>query len=287
MKIDIFTPLAIHELGQRPNQEDSIWPAKGEATRDDRLFLVCDGMGGHERGEVASQMVCQALGRWFRRNTSPDTPFSDDMLRSALEYAYTELDTVDSNSPRKPGTTLTLLYLHRGGITAAHMGDSRIYHISPSSGSIKYISRDHSVAFELFQSGEISYEEMLAYPQKNVITRVMMPGEDSRNRPDIVHITDVVAGDYFLLCSDGLLEQMSDKELLDIFCSGGTDEEIRRYLIESTARNHDNHSAYIIHVRQVTLPDDEEDTLTNEEPKARCNQLNIIPRQYTKEITGQ
>lgn len=287
MKIEIYTPLAIHELGQRPNQEDSIWPAEGEASREDRLFLVCDGMGGHERGEVASSTVTNALGRWFRKNTSHNAPFSDDMLRSALEYAYTELDTIDSDSQRKPGTTLTLLYMHSRGITAAHIGDSRIYHVSPSSGSIKYISRDHSVAFELFQSGEISYEEMLAYPQKNVITRVMMPGEDNRVRPDIVHITDVATGDYFLLCSDGLLEQIGHKELLDIFTCGDTDEEIRRYLINATSQNHDNHSAYIIHVRQVTLPDDEEDTLTNEEPTSRCNQLNIIPKQYTKELIGQ
>ena len=279
MVFDIYTPMPIQELGQRLNQEDSIWPPIGKATAEDRLFMVCDGMGGHDNGELASATVCNALGLWFRKNVNPDAPFNDDMLRSALEYAYCELDALDNGSARKPGTTLTLLYLHKGGITAAHMGDSRIYHIRPGEG-IKYISRDHSVAFELFQSGEITYEEMLAYPQKNIVTRAMMPGEDNRSRADIIHITDVAAGDYFLLCSDGLLEQLANKEILDIFSSGGSDEEIRRYLIDITANNHDNHSAYIIHVRKVTLTDDEEDTLTNEEPKSRYNQLNIIPKEY-------
>ena len=279
MKIDIYTPLAIQELGQRPNQEDSIWPPQGQATREDRLFVVCDGMGGHEHGEMASQTVCRALGRWFRKNVNADVRLTDEMLRSAIDYAYTELDALDSSDARKPGTTLTLLYLHKGGITAAHIGDSRIYHIT-AQGELKYISRDHSVAYELFQSGEMTYEEMLAYPQKNVITRAMMPGEDNRARPDIIHITDVRAGDYFLLCSDGLLEQLGHRELADIFASGGTDEEIQRYLVKITASNHDNHSAYIIHVRQVALPDDEEDTLTNEEPTARCNQLSILPKRY-------
>lgn len=279
MKIDIFTPLAIHELGQRPNQEDSIWPPQGQATREDRLFVVCDGMGGHEHGEAASMAVSEALGLWFRKNANPEVRLTDEMLRSAIDYAYTELDKLDCSNARKPGTTLTLLYLHKGGITAAHIGDSRIYHIT-GQGELKYISRDHSVAYELFQSGEISYEEMLSYPQKNIITRAMMPGEDNRTRPDIIHITNVSPGDYFLLCTDGLLEQLGHRELADIFASGGTDEEILRYLIKITASNHDNHSAYIIHVRKVTLPDDDEDTLTNEEPTARCNQLNIIPKEY-------
>ena len=279
MIFDIYTPMTIQELGRRLNQEDSIWPLIGKATAEDRLFMVCDGMGGHENGELASATVCDALGLWFRKNVNPDDLFNDDMLRSALEYAYRELDALDNGSARKPGTTLTLLYMHKGGITAAHMGDSRIYHIRPGEG-IKYISRDHSMAFELFQSGELTYEEMLAYPQKNIITRAMMPGEDNRSRADIIHITDVAAGDYFLLCSDGLLEQLGNKEITNIFSSGGNDEEIRRYLTDITAGNLDNHSAYIIHIRKVTLADDEDITLTDEESKSRYNQLNIIPKEY-------
>ena len=160
MKNSLYPPLSIHEIGQRTNQEDAI------AQWDNRLFVLCDGMGGHEKGEVASQTVCQSLVKWFENNIK-DNSFSDDLFLAALEQAYSELDTFDNVSLRKMGTTLTLLYIHSEGITAAHMGDSRIYHIRPNVG-VLYQSRDHSLAFDLFQSGEISYEEMMNFTQKKI-----------------------------------------------------------------------------------------------------------------------
>ena len=198
MKISIFPPLSIHEIGQRPNQEDNI------AQWNNRLFVLCDGMGGHEKGEVASQTICQTLVKWFEEHVNPDNTFTDDQLRNALEYAYQQLDQYADGNPRQMGTTLTLLYIHTRGITAAHIGDSRIYHIRPFSppklGGVRdslnegilYQSRDHSLVFDLFQAGEISYEEMQNFTQKNVITRAMTPGEDNRMRPDIIHITDII-----------------------------------------------------------------------------------------------
>ena len=212
MKITIHQPLYIFEIGQRANQEDCLYPTGEKATSEDRLFVLCDGMGGHEHGEVASQTVCKALGNWFSDNMAPSQPLTDNQLLAALEYAYNALDTKDNGGIKKMGTTLTLLYIHRCGVTCAHIGDSRIYHIRPQSsspsgrlgGAILYQSRDHSLVFDLFQSGEISHEEMETFPQKNIITRAMQPGEENRMRPDIVHITDVQPGDYFYMCSDGM-----------------------------------------------------------------------------------
>ena len=270
MKIAIFPALSIHEIGQRPNQEDSI------AQWDNRLFVLCDGMGGHEKGEVASQTVCQSLVKWFEEHINPDNPFTDDQLRNALEYAYQQLDQYADGNPRQMGTTLTLLYIHRQGVTAAHIGDSRIYQIRPGGGLL-YQSRDHSLVFDLFQAGEITYEEMAAYPQKNIVTRAMTPGEDNRMRPDIIHITDIQPGDYFYMCSDGMLEQMSNDELLMIFSSDAADEEKRKKLIEATVNNQDNHTAWLIHIKDVVKEDGDEN-LENEEPTARCNALNIIPK---------
>lgn len=274
MKIEIYPPLSIHEVGQRSNQEDSLWPSSDGEAVGEHLFVVCDGMGGHEHGEVASRTVSQALGQWFKHHAAPKEELTDDQLRDAIEYAYTELDRHDSESQKKMGTTLTLLYIHARGITAAHIGDSRIYHLRPEEG-LRYLSRDHSVAFELMQSGEISYEEYLRYPQKNIITRVMMPGEDNRSRPDIVHITDVEAGDYFYLCSDGMVEQMSDEELMNIFAADATDEEKRDYLVRDTSSNSDNHSAWIVHIRSVEHEEGDE-IGDNEEASSRCNALNVI-----------
>ena len=269
MKIEIYPPLCIHELGQRANQEDAI------AQWDNRLFVLCDGMGGHEKGEVASQTVCQSLVKWFEGNIKDDF-FSDDQLREATEYAYTELDKFDDNSLRKMGTTLTLLYIYNSGVIAAHIGDSRIYHIRPNE-TILYQSRDHSLVFDLFQAGDISYEEMFIHPQKNIITRAMSPGKDNRNRPDIIHITDVRPDDYFYMCSDGMLEQMTNEELLSLFSLDTSDDDKQKQLIESTANNKDNHSAWLIHIQDVVHEEGDEQ-LVNEEPTARCNAINIIPK---------
>jgi protein phosphatase len=281
MKISLYTPLSINEIGQRDNQEDTIIQWKN------CLFVLCDGMGGHEHGEVASQTVCNSLVTWFDLKDNPNS-LSDDQLRDALEYAYQQLDKYADDNPRQMGTTLTLLYIHAQGVTAVHMGDSRIYHIRPYSppesggvrGGLKsgllYQSRDHSLVFDLFQSGEITYEEMDNYAQKNVITRAMTPGEDNRMRPDIIHISDIQPGDYFYMCSDGMLEQMSNNELVDLLSSDATDDRKRQQLIAATSMNQDNHSAWLIHVKDVVMEEGDEQ-LQNEEQTSRCNVLNIMP----------
>lgn len=278
MKIELYPPLSIYEIGQRANQEDAI------AQWDNRLFVLCDGMGGHEKGEVASQTVCQSLVKWFEENIKDDT-FTDDQLRDALEYAYTELDKYDDGSPKKMGTTLTLLYIHGKGVTAAHIGDSRIYHIRPSKldEGVLYQSRDHSLVFDLFQAGEISHDDLATHPQKNIITRAMTPGANNRTRPDIIHITNIHPEDYFYLCSDGMLEQMSNDELVSLLSSNATDEEKHQKLIDVTINNKDNHSAWIIHVKSVTKELGDE-SLANEELTARCNVINLIPKTIQDDV---
>ena len=123
MKISLYPPLSIHEIGQRTNQEDSI------AHWDHHLFVLCDGMGGHEKGEVASQAVCQSIVKWFEQKINTNKAFTDDLLREAIEYAYQQLDLFADGSPCPMGTTLALLYIYEHGVCAAHIGDSRIYHI--------------------------------------------------------------------------------------------------------------------------------------------------------------
>jgi serine/threonine protein phosphatase PrpC len=286
MIIKIFQPQAIHELGKRENQEDTIYPKLGSATISDRLFIVCDGMGGHEKGEVASQTVCSALSEYINNNSKVDEPLSDYTFTVALEYAFSKLDEKDSQSIKKMGTTLTFLCLHRGGCTVAHIGDSRIYHIRPSESRLLYKSRDHSLVFDLYQAGEISYDEMKTSPQKNIITRAMQPGEDNRVKADVVHITDIQAGDYFYLCSDGMLEQMDDDELVSILHGKTSDEAKRNQLIAATADNSDNHSAYLIHVENVEKERGDE-TQPNDEATTRCNALNIHPQMMVNQSDVQ
>ncbi len=267
MKYLLNTPLAIHELGQRQNQEDSIYPAYGQADAGQRLFILCDGMGGHSHGEVASGIVCQEVSKFVQQVASPNRAFPDAMLTAAMESMYNVLDANDDGSGKTMGTTMVFVYFHPGGVMAAHVGDSRYYHIRPSTHEILYRSRDHSLVTELYEAGEIKLDEMATAKGKNVIMRAVMPNKEERAMPDIVHIKDVQPGDWFYMCSDGMLEQMSDEEILNIFSNEAlTPEQKRDCLLAATEGNHDNHTAYLIRVEAVehdavdaAAPDDEQE----------------------------
>lgn len=269
MEITILQPQVIQELGNRSNQEDSVFPKQGEATENDRLFVLCDGMGGHENGEVASQLVCDVLPGYIRAHWNGGC-FPDGLLQDALNEVNSRINEYPSESIRKMGTTLTFLCIHQGGVFMAHIGDSRIYHIRPSEHLIIYKSRDHSLAYDLYMAGEIKYEELATY-KKNVITRAIMPGQEKPFKADIAHTTDVKPGDYFLLCSDGLLENMSDEELINLLCSDLGNEQKREHLIEKSKDNKDNHSAILVQISEVAKT--EEESYINDETTNRSNAI--------------
>lgn len=252
-KVSAYT---IWEQGPRPRQEDSIFPAHKGTTSDDRLFLVCDGMGGHSAGDVASSTVCAALSSSVLASCDAEGEFTDDIFEAALSAAYDALDSKDDGSPKKMGTTLTFLKLHKAGCTIAHIGDSRVYHIRPgadtASTEIVYQTQDHSLVNDLVRIGELTPEEAKTSKQRNVITRAMQPNMERRSRADIAHTSDIRKGDYFLLCSDGILEQMEDDNLKFIFSDMGGDAQHKvEMLIKVTAENHDNHSALLVHITDV------------------------------------
>lgn len=272
MKIEILPPQGINELGSRQNQEDSLFPSVGAATASDRLFMVCDGMGGHDHGEVASQLVCDVLPEYLRKHWTADDVLQDDVLQDALDEVFRRINALDDGSTRQMGTTLTLLALHRGGVTMAHVGDSRIYHLRQQERRILYKSRDHSLAYDLFLVGELTFDEMATYGKKNVITRAIMPGMERQPKLDIAHSTDIRPGDYFLLCSDGLLENMSDRQLLQLLSTDDPNDHKRQRLIAETQENADNHSAWLIQVGAVTMEDGDE-AMKNDETKVRSNAM--------------
>ncbi len=247
----------IYELGARERQEDSIFPPLGESKPDDRLFVLCDGMGGHEAGDVASRTVCEAV-RSSIFNHCPDAEgeFNREDVEVAVSEALDALDKLDSSSERKMGTTLTLLKFHSEGATIAHIGDSRVYHLrpaaNPESTLILFQTEDHSLVNDLVKIGELTREEAKNSNRKNVITRAMQPGLERRPKADIYQTSDIRPGDYFLLCSDGILEQMEDDNLKYIFSSRGGDALNKvDMLVKVTQENRDNHSAHIIHILDV------------------------------------
>lgn len=248
---------SVYELGQRTNQEDCMFPLFGTINDNDRLFIVCDGMGGHSAGEVASSTVCEAMSQSIlSKMTDPKAVFTDDDFKNALDDAYQALDAKDDGAEKKMGTTMTFLKLHQQGATIAHIGDSRVYHIRPGKNvedtEILFQTSDHSLVNELVKLGEMTPEEAKTSKRKNIITRAMQPGLDNRHKADIYHTNDIKAGDYFMLCTDGILEQMEDDNIKYIFSEkGGDDNNKIDLLIKVTEHNKDNHSAIIVHITDV------------------------------------
>ncbi len=244
-----------------PHQEDSIFPAHNQATDADRLFILCDGMGGHEAGEVASATVCEAMSSSIL-SAVPDVAgeFTEEILRRALADAYDALDARDDGTTeRKMGTTMTLLKLYNKGCMIAHMGDSRVYHIRPGKTAretrILFRTEDHSLVNDLVRAGELTPEEAKLSNRKNVITRAMQPHMEYRPKADIYHTTDIRPNDYFYLCSDGMLEHMEDHQLCYFFSDeAGDDAHKVDSLLQATQENRDNHSAIIVHILGVRNP---------------------------------
>ena len=269
MIFKLYHPQAIHELGQRQNQEDAIFPLPDQVNSDHRVFVVCDGMGGLDKGEVASETVCKTLGRVAETILHTLGAFTDDDLTHCMNAAYEALDAADTDNEATMGTTMTFLCFHEQGCLVAHIGDSRIYHLRPSLGAqrgVLFRSRDHSLVHQLYELGEISYNDMAKYPKKNIILKGMQPHQVERTRASLAHIADIRPGDYFYMCTDGMLEAMDDERLMEIISDPTmTDEQKAQCLIDETSNNSDNHTAWLIHVESVTkdpekdkdLPDDE------------------------------
>lgn len=257
MKIQTNKIFALNEIGGRSNNEDSIYPSKENATKDDTLFLVCDGVGGAEKGEMASKLVCEGFGFYFMKKTDDRTLFNEDFVKGALEYSQGKIDAYLAENPdcKGMGTTLTLLHLNAQGATIAHVGDSRVYQIR--AGKIIFKTQDHSFVNELVKGGIITQEKAKTHPKRNVITRAIQGNSVKSTKADVFVQTDVQAGDYFFLCSDGILEQITDEILIKILSAKTLDKEkINEINTRCNGHTKDNYSCYLIPIKAVEIDDD-------------------------------
>ncbi|MDE7081598.1 MAG: protein phosphatase 2C domain-containing protein [Muribaculaceae bacterium] len=254
--IKIRQPLYFSEIGRKDNQEDYLYPANPD--EDTRVFIMCDGMGGHDNGEVASMTAANALGEYLSACRSVDIP----VFESGLARAYDALDAIDTGSAKKPGTTMTCLCLNEDGFLVAHIGDSRIYHVRPAlfnrttkRGGILYQSSDHSLVNDLLKAGEITEAEARVFPQKNVITRAMQPHLTKRCKADVYTFDDIQGGDYFFLCSDGILEQVSNEVLCEILAQDSLSDERKLAKIKSICENNtkDNYTCWLVPIDKAIV----------------------------------
>ena len=161
--------------------------------------------------------------------------------------------------------------MHSKGATVAHIGDSRVYHIRPGDSDIETIilskTEDHSLINDLIKIGELTKEEARHSSKRNVITRAMQPNID-RCKADIQHISDIKEGDYFYICSDGMLEQdemENGAALKRIFSNEVPNIKEKVSILKgATAENSDNHTAFIIEVTLVSESTDFNNSLVED-----------------------
>ncbi len=249
MDITIGKPWAVSEKGGRLNNEDSVFPLPETANSNQKLFLVCDGVGGAEKGEIASSLACEAFQTFFSifREGEPNV----DFVNKAIRYTEARFDGYMAIHPETKGmaTTLTMIFVGVTGITLAHVGDSRIYHFR--KGEILYQTEDHSLVNSLVKLGKITREEAMRHPQRNVIIRAIQ-GTTHPTEIDVVLLNDIKAGDYLFMCSDGVLERLNNKDLSNIFKYSSGAEEIKNAIMSAcSGKTRDNFSFYIIPIQNV------------------------------------
>ncbi len=249
MTITIGRPWAVCEKGGRQNNEDSIYPLPETVGSDRKLFLVCDGVGGSEKGEVASSLACESFQTFF--SAFLDGEPTEEFIRKTVKYTEARFSDYVNDHPEARGmaTTLTMVSVCASGVMLAHVGDSRVYQFR--DGKILYETKDHSLVNSLVEMGKISKEEALTHPQRNVIVRAIQ-GTENPTEADVVLLRDVVAGDYFFMCTDGVLERLNDEDLSDIFSTYKNPEEIKNTILASCCgKTRDNFSFYVLPVQSV------------------------------------
>ena len=181
----------------RAHNEDSLMVAPP-------LYVVCDGMGGHDAGEVASEIAANAIA-----DAAPAHADADALGRAVEAANHAIIRATREGLGREGmGTTCTAAILDHERLVVAQVGDSRAYLLH--QGRLQQITRDHSLVADMIESGQITPEEAKTHPKRAVITRAL--GSSPHTQPDLYEI-NVEPGDRLLLCSDGLSGMLDNARL--------------------------------------------------------------------------
>jgi serine/threonine protein phosphatase PrpC len=203
---------------QRNHNEDSIFAftftlGNGTNSQPLGLYIVADGMGGHQYGEVASNVAVRTVGSYLLRKFHPvladETATLDESLQEIMQAAVKEAQRAVMKAAPGSGTTLTAVLVLGQQMVVAHVGDSRAYSVQPD-GRVLAITRDHSLVRRLEELGQLSSEEAAIHPQRNVLYRALGQGEFLE--ADIFTLSFPQPG-YLFICSDGLWGVVSDAEI--------------------------------------------------------------------------
>jgi protein phosphatase len=239
--IEIKRTASISEKGKRQNNEDN----HGFDLKQG-VFIVCDGVGGVDKGEVASEQTVQSLLDIFANQPEMDSQAAVTSTESVLS-AYIE------SNPDAMGmaTTLTMTRTRREGIEVSWIGDSRVYQFR--DGQIIFRTEDHSWVNDAVRAGILTPEEAVNHPKSNIITRALQ-GTHKPTVPEVVLIRDLEPGDIILQCSDGVLESWDDSDLNALFNSDrDIDSIIQKISEECAIHSRDNYTALIYEIGKVDI----------------------------------
>ena len=227
--------------GIRENNEDYIiYSTDFILPTQTRVIVLCDGMGGHGHGEVASKIVAESV---FETLAHSSKEFSADDLQYALDNALITLNNVDTyNDSKKMGTTLVVAVINNNNVLVGHVGDSRCY-LFDENCIKKFRTKDHSKVAEAVEAEILTEEEAFTSQYKNILTRSVMAGKMDV-KIDIDRL-DVNNKDRLLLCTDGIVDALRDDELAAILVNRNVEEALS--MIDSVCgeKSHDNYSVII------------------------------------------
>jgi len=209
------------------------------------VFVVADGMGGAQAGEVASRIAIDAF-----RQGLPQGGSAEERLATRVHEANHEIYEVSRSEHERAGmgTTLTAAYLGDGQMSIAHVGDSRAYLFR--DGTLTRLTQDHSLVEELVKRGKLTQEQAAEHPQRSIITRALGP-EPTVEVDTLTH--PVRDRDIVLLCSDGLTSMIAEERVADVIGSAGTLEQAAQQLIDEANRagGRDNITVILFRVQEV------------------------------------
>ncbi len=226
----------------RDHNEDDFGVGEGAGVEQyGELLIVCDGMGGHAAGEVASRLGVETILSTYYSDASPDRV---DVLRRAFERANARIHAEGRGAM---GTTGVAALFYQGMLHVANVGDSRAYLIR--NDEICQVSRDHSLVGEQVAAGVITADQARSSYYRNVITRAL--GYQSEVQVDLFHLP-LQAGDMVVLCSDGLHGLVGDEEISEIVRSMPLADAVDRLIDLANERGGtDNITAIVAQVDEL------------------------------------
>ncbi|WP_421827901.1 PP2C family protein-serine/threonine phosphatase [Larkinella sp.] len=232
--------LALSEIGKRERNEDSIFPFFDNAIEHENVFILCDGVGGGKYGDVASRLASYSLYERIKI-------FKYDII-DAVRYTERQFDTYISLHSESLGmsTTAVIVDFCENTCKIGWVGDSRVYHIR--NGHILYRTQDHSLVNKLVEIGKLTEREAKHHWLKTYVLQCIK-GTSNHCEIGIKEISGIKSKDFFLICSDGILEAVDDEILSLLFINNNTLEYILReikYICRCSSK--DNYSMFIIEI---------------------------------------